>query len=81
MSDGEGNEGRKCVEHTQGSLCWKTMDDTAQVEAGRRGTSGAGFLGSSGLVLLKRSGFAGRVHRICCWCEMLYAAMPEHTEL
>lgn len=45
---------------TQGSLCWKTLDGTAQVEAMRKvdqGTfSGAGYLGSSGLVVLKRSG-------------------------
>lgn len=57
------------MQHTQGSLCWKSMDDTAQGEAVRKeekGTpSGAGCLGSSGLVLLKRSGFAGRAHRIC----------------
>lgn len=49
------------LQYTQGSLCWKTMDDSAYIEDVRRvvqGTaSGDGCLGITVPVLLKRSGF------------------------
>ena len=56
------------MQHTQGSLCWRNMDDTAQVEAVRRATK------TPPQVLVvwelwpcfaERSGFAGRAHRMC----------------